>query len=312
MVHRPGVPSRKLVQMSDRSGVGAPTHDGADPDLAGPEDASDDAGSRTPSTDTGGSSVRRRGRDLFGAMLGAEPADAGTPPGVPDTATAADPADVRTPEVDPASANGASRARRRLTTRATATEAATSAAPESAFDEAPAVIDSSMDSGVVVDAPVEEPRRSRRGGLRARRVHRIIRRVDPWSVLKLSLIFYFCVWAMVVVSGVLIAVLHGVGETIFWVFGLALAAMVGPAQAASRSLLGRLSPAGRESEIFGLYATTGRAASFLAPLAFWATATAFGATVWGALGIALVVGAGFVLMLFVKTPADKPLAPTTT
>jgi len=217
VVHRPGVPSRKLVQMSDRSGVGAPTHDGADPDLAGPEDASDDAGSRTPSTDTGGSSVRRRGRDLFGAMLGAEPADAGTPPGVPDTATAADPADVRTPEVDPASANGASRARRRLTTRATATEAATSAAPESAFDEAPAVIDSSMDSGVVVDAPVEEPRRSRRGGLRARRVHRIIRRVDPWSVLKLSLIFYFCVWAMAVVCSVLIwgvAVSSGTVESV--------------------------------------------------------------------------------------------------
>ena len=35
-------------------------------------------------------------------------------------------------------------------------------------------------------------------------MHRIIRRVDPWSVLKLALLFYFCVWAMVVVSGVLI------------------------------------------------------------------------------------------------------------
>src|SRR5690606_32187932 len=40
--------------------------------------------------------------------------------------------------------------------------------------------------------------------LRARKVQRIVRRVDPWSVLKLSLIFYFCVWLMVVVAGVLL------------------------------------------------------------------------------------------------------------
>ncbi len=205
-MHRPGVPSRKLVQMSDRSGVGAPTHDGADPDLPGQEDASDDAGSPTPPADTAGSSVRRRGRDLFGAMLGAEPADVGTPPGVPDLASGADPteAPIATSDVEASPANGETRARRRLITRATAAEAATSPAPAAVFDEAPAVIDSSMDSGVVVEAPVEAPRRSRRGNLRARRVHRIIRRVDPWSVLKLSLIFYFCVWAMVVVSGVLI------------------------------------------------------------------------------------------------------------
>jgi UMF1 family MFS transporter len=61
---------------------------------------------------------------------------------------------------------------------------------------------------------------------------------------------------------------------------------------------------GRESEIFGLYATTGRAASFLAPFAWWAAITLFGATIWGTLGIILVVLIGFVLMLFVRTPAD--------
>ncbi|MBK5221423.1 MAG: DUF3566 domain-containing protein [Acidimicrobiia bacterium] len=43
-----------------------------------------------------------------------------------------------------------------------------------------------------------------RGKLRARKVHRIVRRVDPWSVLKFSLMFFFCVWLMAVISGVLI------------------------------------------------------------------------------------------------------------
>ena len=42
-----------------------------------------------------------------------------------------------------------------------------------------------------------------RGQIRARKVHRIVRRVDPWSVLKLSLIFYLCVWVMVIVAVVL-------------------------------------------------------------------------------------------------------------
>ena len=51
----------------------------------------------------------------------------------------------------------------------------------------------------------------------------------------------------------------------FWIFGLLLCLWVGPAQASSRSFLARLAPDGPEGEMFGLYATTGRAASFLAP-----------------------------------------------
>lgn len=43
-----------------------------------------------------------------------------------------------------------------------------------------------------------------RGQLRARKVQRIVRRVDPWSVLKVSLLFYFCVWVMAMVSLVLV------------------------------------------------------------------------------------------------------------
>lgn len=41
-----------------------------------------------------------------------------------------------------------------------------------------------------------------------------------------------------------------------------------PTQSASRTYLARLIPAGREGEVFGLYATTGRAVSFLAPATF--------------------------------------------
>ena len=105
-----------------------------------------------------------------------------------------------------------------------------------------------------------------------------------------------------VVSGLLVFFLHDSGKLVFWIFGLVLTLFVGPAQAASRSFLVRVTPAGRESEIFGLYATTGRAASFLSPLLWSLFIAIAGATYWGILGIIIVLAAGFVMMLFVRVP----------
>ncbi len=103
-----------------------------------------------------------------------------------------------------------------------------------------------------------------------------------------------------VLCGAAVVVLRDGGATVFWVFGLLLSACVGPAQAASRSFLARVTPAGREAEIFGLYATTGRAASFLAPAAWTLMITLTGATIWGVLGIVAVLLAGLLLMLAVR------------
>lgn len=44
----------------------------------------------------------------------------------------------------------------------------------------------------------------RLGQLRARKVRRTIRHVDPWSVLKLSLVFYFCLFVIVMVAGTIL------------------------------------------------------------------------------------------------------------
>jgi len=110
----------------------------------------------------------------------------------------------------------------------------------------------------------------------------------------------------IVVGGLAVVAFHTSGTVIFWVFGLLLTAFVGPAQAASRSLLARVSPSGRESEIFGLYATTGRAASFLAP-GMWTLLIAMtGATIWGTLGIIAVVLAGMIMLVFVQVPGAPP------
>ena len=69
---------------------------------------------------------------------------------------------------------------------------------------------------VAHDAPRRLSKRERRqlGRLRARKVHRVVRHVDPWSVLRLSLLFYFCLFVVVMVAGTLLYNLAGAAGTI--------------------------------------------------------------------------------------------------
>src|SRR5699024_2789238 len=108
---------------------------------------------------------------------------------------------------------------------------------------------------------------------------------------------------------------HEHGATVFWALGLVLCVFVGPAQSASRTFLARLIPKGKEGELFGLYATTGRAVSFMAPAAF-SLAIAAGAALtgvadkddaqhWGILGIIVVIVSGLLLLLPVKTGVNQ-------
>ncbi|GMM96010.1 MFS transporter [Microbacterium luteum] len=92
----------------------------------------------------------------------------------------------------------------------------------------------------------------------------------------------------------------GTAQIGFWITGLILTAFVGPVQSASRSFLARITPPGREGEIFGLYATTGRAVSFMAPGLFALFVAISGDTRLGILGITIVLLAGLALMIPVK------------
>ena len=65
------------------------------------------------------------------------------------------------------------------------------------------VDDSNRGAGAVaVPAAIVERLQERR--LRARKVRRLVRHIEPWSVLKVSLLFYFCMWIVVMVAGVLL------------------------------------------------------------------------------------------------------------
>lgn len=92
------------------------------------------------------------------------------------------------------------------------------------------------------------------------------------------------------------------GPTNFWIYGLILCAFVGPAQSASRSFLTRLSPDGQEGQLFGLYATTGRAVSWMAPSLFGAFVAFTGDDRTGILAIALILLFGIALLSMVKPP----------
>ncbi len=108
-----------------------------------------------------------------------------------------------------------------------------------------------------------------------------------------------------VVCGTAIFLLHDGGQLVFWTFGLALTIFVGPAQTASRTFLARLIPVGREGEVFGLYATTGKAATFLAPMAFAIFVTIGGAQYWGILGIVLILTIGLAILLPVHSRQER-------
>lgn len=92
----------------------------------------------------------------------------------------------------------------------------------------------------------------------------------------------------------------------FWLLALGLGVFVGPAQAAGRSLMGRLAPPHLTTEMFGLYALSGKAVTFLGPLALgWATETFASQRA----GMATILGfflAGLVLMLTVRERGHAP------
>lgn len=94
------------------------------------------------------------------------------------------------------------------------------------------------------------------------------------------------------------------GPTAFWICGLILCLCVGPAQASARGFLARVAPPGREGEMFGLYATTGRAVAWLTPFLFGVFVSLLGqGDRGGVLAIGLVLLVGALVLIPVKDPA---------
>ena len=106
----------------------------------------------------------------------------------------------------------------------------------------------------------------------------------------------------VIVGGFGVFVFESAGTIAFFGFGLFLCTFVGPAQAASRTMMSRLSADDKQGEAFGLYATTGRAVSFLAPAA-WAIFVGLFSPIYGILGLMLILVVGLLLLISVRAIA---------
>ena len=143
-------------------------------------------------------------------------------------------------------------------------------------------------------------------------------RIGPKAVIMGSLVGLLVAGTAILILGNGDYALFGLawsGSTTFWVYGLFHCLFVGPAQSSSRAYLARLAPDGQSGELFGLYATTGRAVSFLAPALFTlciALATPLvapgEAQRWGILGIMVVLLTGLLVLLPVKSPDKAPIA----
>ncbi|MDX1891482.1 MFS transporter [Mycolicibacterium sp. 050158] len=107
--------------------------------------------------------------------------------------------------------------------------------------------------------------------------------------------------AMVVVGMVL---LNLSGALAFWICGLLLCLFVGPTQSSARTMMMRMSTEGKEGVAFGLYTTTGRAVSFIAPLLFFTFIDLFGANRAGLGGLITVLVMGLLAIVGVRVPAN--------
>jgi UMF1 family MFS transporter len=89
-------------------------------------------------------------------------------------------------------------------------------------------------------------------------------------------------------------------EQVFMIFALLLGFCMGPMQAASRTMIGRLAPKGMSGEFFGLFALSGRATAWMAPLAIGIVTTATQSNRLGVACVLFFLVLGFVLLLGVR------------
>ena len=93
---------------------------------------------------------------------------------------------------------------------------------------------------------------------------------------------------------------------LFVALALGLGVFVGPAQAAGRSFMARISPPALETEMFGLYAFAGKSVAFLGPLLFGVATDLFASQRAGMAVVFLFFLAGALVLRHVPE-ADRPL-----
>jgi UMF1 family MFS transporter len=111
------------------------------------------------------------------------------------------------------------------------------------------------------------------------------------------------VWSLIALLITSAAVLIAPDERSFWIAALAMSTFFGPVQAASRTLMARIAPPAERTEMFGLFALSGKVTAFLGPaLVGWIT-LATGSQRLGLSSVLVFFGVGLWLMADVH---DQP------
>ena len=111
---------------------------------------------------------------------------------------------------------------------------------------------------------------------------------------------------MIAVAAILVLVVGlalAATKTQFWILGATLGLFIGPAQAASRSLMTRLTPAQSAAEMFGLYTLAGKITVFIGPLLFGLLTDISGTQRAGLLIVMVFLVAGIVTLRPLAEPA---------
>jgi UMF1 family MFS transporter len=126
--------------------------------------------------------------------------------------------------------------------------------------------------------------------------------VDDWMGAKPTIVISLV--ALVVLSGLILAV---EGKLWFYVLGSAIGIFIGPAQSASRSLMAHLAPVEQRTEMFGLFALTGKVTAFVGPTLVAILTAAFDSLRVGMTGILILFAVGLVVLWplkVVRAPAS--------
>jgi UMF1 family MFS transporter len=91
-------------------------------------------------------------------------------------------------------------------------------------------------------------------------------------------------------------------EKTFMAFALLLGICMGPMQAASRTMIGRMAPAGMTGEYYGLFALSGRATAWMAPFVIGMVTLHTQSNRLGVACVLVFLVVGFCLLWTVREP----------
>lgn len=129
--------------------------------------------------------------------------------------------------------------------------------------------------------------------------------VDDWIGAKRTILI-----ALAGLIGFGTSILFVEDKTLFWILVLCLGIFMGPAQAASRSLMARLAPPEQVSEMFGLFALSGKITAFIGPAILASVTLAFESQRAGMATVIVFLLVGGLLMMFVSEPSETRPSPS--